>query len=134
MLALRDTPRQPAPSAPEPGAQRGPVVAPQSAIVCAACGGTVTSARHRVSTNGAHAHRFMNPGGYLFHIGCFAEAVGCAIIGPASNEYPWFPGFAWRIAICAQCRVHLGWHFRGEGPAGFFGLILDRLRELSVDD
>jgi hypothetical protein len=133
MLVLRDTPRQPVPSEPDPGDQREPVAAPQGAIVCAACGGTITSARHRVAVNGAHDHRFMNPGGYLFHIGCFTEAVGCAIIGPASNEYPWFPGFLWRIAACAHCRVHLGWHFRSDDAQGFFGLILDRLRELAVD-
>jgi hypothetical protein len=35
----------------------------------------------------------------------------------------------WRLALCGGCRAHLGWNFRGDKDAGFFGLILDRLRE-----
>lgn len=71
----------------------------------------------------------MNPAGLLFHIGCFAEAIGCTVVGPDSLEYPWFAGFAWRYAECGNCRCHLGWHFRSEGRPSFFGLILDRLVE-----
>ena len=82
-----------------------------------------------MAVQGNHEHRFMNPGGFLYHIGCFAEAVGCVVVGPASCEYPWFPGLDWRLALCGGCRVQLGWHFRGEAGVGFFGLILDRLRE-----
>lgn len=75
----------------------------------------------------------MNPAGLLFHIGCFDSAIGCRLIGPASLEYAWFPGFAWRLALCGQCGVQLGWHFRNEELAGFYGLILDRLREAELD-
>ena len=82
-----------------------------------------------MAVQGNHQHRFMNPAGFLYHIGCFAEAVGCLVVGPPSHEYPWFPGLVWRLALCGGCRAHLGWHFRGEGSAGFFGLILDRLHE-----
>jgi hypothetical protein len=71
----------------------------------------------------------MNPAGLLFHIGCFAEAIGCTVVGPDSPEYPWFAGFAWRYAQCGSCGRHLGWHFRSAGKPGFFGLILDRLVE-----
>jgi hypothetical protein len=101
----------------------------ESAIRCLACGFVVTTGRHRMAVQGSHEHRFMNPAGFLYHIGCFAEAVGCVIVGPASPEYPWFPGFLWRFALCGGCGVHLGWNFRGDGRAAFFGLILDRLRE-----
>ena len=75
----------------------------------------------------------MNPGGFLFHIGCFAQAIGCVIVGPASREYPWFPGFAWRLALCGQCGVQVGWHFRSDDGTAFFGLILDRLRDAALD-
>jgi len=71
----------------------------------------------------------MNPAGLLFHIGCFAQAIGCTVIGPDSFEYPWFVGFAWRYAMCANCASHLGWSFRSDGKPSFFGLILDRLVE-----
>jgi len=107
-------------------------------IVCAACGATVTRPEHRVAVQRAHEHRFMNPVGVLFHIGCFASAIGCTIIGPDSLEYPWFKGFAWRYAMCGACGQHLGWHFRktrggGTEDSGFFGLILDRLRQPGED-
>jgi hypothetical protein len=106
----------------------------ERAIVCAACGAAITSPIHRMAIHGAHEHRFMNPAGVLFHIGCFAHAVGCTIIGPDSLEYPWFPGFAWRYAMCGACGQHLGWHFREtREPDGFFGLILDRLALPTAD-
>jgi len=129
MLALRDEPTGPAAGRPaeSPGSQsstRG-----ERAIVCAACAGAITRPRHRIAVAGAHEHRFMNPAGCLFHIGCFAEAIGCVVLGPPSLEYPWFPGFAWRFALCAQCRQHLGWHFASDGGDRFFGLILNRLRQ-----
>ncbi len=108
----------------------GPKTEP--AILCRACGFVVTTARHRIAVHDSHEHRFMNPAGFLFHIGCFAEAVGCLIAGPASHEYPWFPGFVWRFAMCGGCRGHLGWHFRDQDGAGFFGLVLDRLQERDV--
>ena len=93
------------------------------------CAAAITSQRHRIAVHGSHEHRFVNPAGFLFHIGCFAEAIGCAIVGPSSLEYPWFPGYAWRFALCGQCGRHLGWHFRSDGSEGFFGLILDRMRD-----
>jgi hypothetical protein len=129
MLVLRERADRTAPIEPDRATDPERVTAPRGTIVCAACLGTITNAGHRMAVGGAHEHRFMNPGGYLFHIGCFAEAVGCALVGPASDEYPWFPGFAWRIAHCGHCRVHLGWHFRSGDGSGFFGLILARLRQ-----
>jgi hypothetical protein len=115
----------------KPDERPGSLPAPdhEAAIRCRACDFVVTTGRQRISVQGAPEHRFMNPGGFLFHIGCFAEALGCVIVGPASPEYPWFPGMLWRLALCGGCQVHLGWHFRGDEGAGFFGLILDRIKE-----
>jgi hypothetical protein len=130
LRALHDErPAPPGADSPEPRAPADQAaLAPERAIVCAACGHPVTSSRQRIEVQGAHAHRFMNPAGFLYRVGCFADAVGCAIVGPPSGEYPWFPGHEWRLATCGGCGVQLGWHFRGETSA-FFGLILDRLRE-----
>jgi hypothetical protein len=94
---------------------------------------SATRPRLRVSIHGSHQHRFLNPSGILFHFGCFAEAIGCRVVGPDSHEYAWFPGHAWRFALCASCGQHLGWHFRNGGDGSFFGLILDRLREPATD-
>jgi hypothetical protein len=101
-------------------------VAADEVLVCRRCQRLVTTRRQRMEVQGSHAHRFMNPTGFLYEIGCFSEAVGCLSIGPQSTEYPWFQGFAWRCAHCGGCSVQLGWQFRGANTA-FFGLILDRL-------
>jgi hypothetical protein len=133
MLTLRGDHGGETPDVPSENPAEQDRVLSERAICCAACGATVTSPRHRISVQGSHEHRFMNPGGFLFHFGCFAEAIGCKILGPDSNEYAWFPGFAWRFALCGSCGQHLGWHFRSDGKDGFFGLVLDRLREPSSD-
>jgi hypothetical protein len=42
-------------------------------------------------------------------------------------EFTWFPGYGWRLALCAKCNTHLGWEFRGRDEHGFLGLILSAL-------
>lgn len=120
----------------EPGDARAPTVVRRASdaddserLLCAACAHPITSARARREVGGAHAHTFMNPAGLVFHIGCFAEAPGCTELGAPSTEWSWFPGAAWRIALCASCRTHVGWSFEsGAAESGrFWGLILDRL-------
>lgn len=120
-----DAPAQP--SAPVAITSRAPAREKRE-IVCATCAHTITTVEARISVLDGHEHRFMNPAGLLFHIGCFAEAPGCLVIGPPSDEYPWFPGHSWRLALCAACAQHLGWHFQPRGGSGFFGLCLDRVR------
>jgi hypothetical protein len=75
---------------------------------------------------GAHEHRCTNPHGITYYIGCFHEAAGCTAIGEATTEYTWFPGYVWRVALCANCRAHLGWHFQSRDDY-FHGLIMARL-------
>ena len=99
-------------------------------ILCTSCRAYVTNGGERIVVHGSHDHRFVNPGGFTYHLGCFAAAIGVVVVGPDSLEYPWFPNHAWRYAHCGQCSTHLGWQFRGKGGVNFFGLILDRLRVL----
>jgi hypothetical protein len=87
----------------------------------------VTSPAWALAVAGAHEHRFVNPHGFLFQVGCFREAPGCAPEGGEHEEYTWFPGWRWQIARCAGCAAHLGWAFVGRDPR-FHGLVLDRLR------
>jgi hypothetical protein len=112
--------------------------ADERVVLCLACDQLITDLRQRIRVQDGHEHRFMNPGGFLFHIGCFAQAIGCRVVGPDSWEYPWFAGFAWRCAHCGGCGRQLGWAFRsGEassGPTSFFGLVLDRLRFAPAPD
>ena len=95
-------------------------------LFCAACRRPVTHQDERIIVQGGHEHRCTNPQGISYHIGCFREAAGCAAVGEATTEYTWFKGYAWRIATCAHCHVHLGWHFQSESDY-FHGLIVARL-------
>jgi hypothetical protein len=103
-------------------------------LCCRQCGGRIALAAARVSFDGGHSHRFVNPHGLEFRIGLFADAPGCRHEGESTEFFSWFPGYTWRIAICSGCRSHLGWAFEcigSPGPgelAGFHGLIVDRLR------
>ena len=100
---------------------------------CAQCGHRVTSADSGTEFDGGHAHRFINPSGLHFHIRLFTHAPGCNHEGEPTEYFSWFPGYAWQVAMCGQCRAHLGWAFHCIGPPGpgepegFHGLIVQRL-------
>ncbi len=101
-------------------------------IYCANCSHVLTTSDQRIDVNGSHEHYCTNPHGFEFHLGCFAEALGCDISGQAYAADSWFMGYAWRLAACAECHTHLGWYFAvtADGtPAYFYGLILDRIQE-----
>ncbi|GMQ76767.1 MAG: hypothetical protein BMS9Abin01_2061 [Gammaproteobacteria bacterium] len=99
-------------------------------IRCAHCGQQVSTADQRTDQAGSHEHRFENPAGIVFRIGCFRHAPGCRRVGEATLQWTWFPGHAWSVALCVKCGTHLGWSYGPGGTgAAFFGLILDRLAE-----
>jgi hypothetical protein len=137
---LKDpNPRRPGPRPPSKGAGDSPTPSAHSrtdpaaagtdrGIRCRQCGHGVTRPRLSVSRSGAFHHTFANPHGIVFEIGCFTRAEGCALVGPPSNEFSWFPGYDWRVAVCRACLIHLGWRFSAPATDPFFGLIIDRLR------
>ncbi len=102
------------------------------ALVCAHCHHRITSDGQRIEVGGDHEHFFVNPHGYDFRIGCFAEAPGVVSAGRTSDEFTWFPGFSWQLDCCAGCTRHIGWIFRSPRQI-FHGLILDRLTEADDD-
>jgi len=102
-------------------------VSSEDGIVCRQCLHGITSASERKVINGAHAHTFANPEGIVFEIACFRDAWGCVYIGPNSPQFTWFAGYVWRIAVCANCHVHLGWRFSAVGGRFFHGLIASRI-------
>ena len=107
--------------------QRTPNREPDKRLCCKMCGHAITHDKDRIERSGAHTHSFTNPNGLRFHIGCFVGVNGCVEIGESTNEYTWFPGYAWRIALCTSCHKHLGWKFRSDHSDVFHGLILSRL-------
>jgi len=112
---------------PGPGAAR--LAAEEPWIRCRACGAGVARPADRIAVGGRHRHRFANPYGIVFEIGCFAAADGCLAVGSPTEEFTWFSGHAWQVGVCAACRTHLGWRFASAAGGGFFGLILERLVE-----
>ena len=102
-------------------------VAAEDAIVCRQCLHVITSNAERKIIKGAYSHTFANPEGIVFEIVCFRDAWGCGYVGPASPEFTWFAGYVWRIAVCANCHVHLGWRFSGSDGHFFHGLISSRI-------
>ncbi len=104
----------------------------QEILKCAACGLLITYRDSGIAMGGQHARWCTNPGGYSFHVGCFDSAPGCSQLGADTEEHSWFPGYAWTIAVCTGCGVHLGWRFRSSIDQ-FYGLILDRLITFAPD-
>lgn len=102
---------------------------PDRWLRCVRCGGGITRAADRIRVNGRFGHVFNNPAGFVFEIGCFAQAEGCITEGVPTLEFTWFPGHNWCFALCGACRSHLGWFYQSMTGAGFFGLILSNLSE-----
>lgn len=96
-------------------------------LCCGYCRRQVTREDLRIPVQGSHQHVYSNPHGIVFEIGCFASASGCQAVGVPTEEWTWFRGFAWQIAICKGCGEHLGWRYSNTGSDTFFGLILGRL-------
>jgi hypothetical protein len=96
-------------------------------ITCRACRHPITRTDECISVQGGHEHTFANPHGIVFRIGCFGAADGCGYLGPPTFEFTWFSGFQWRIALCLNCMINLGWLFTAPIGQRFHGLILDRL-------
>ncbi|MBV8756530.1 MAG: hypothetical protein JO257_04625 [Deltaproteobacteria bacterium] len=95
--------------------------------MCIACEHEITDNAQRIDMAGAHEHTFVNPAGHAFRIGCFGAAPGCAHLSAEETAFSWFPGWAWRVALCGRCGAHLGWGYRNAGGQ-FWGLILVALR------
>jgi hypothetical protein len=104
--------------------ETGPVV-----YLCKACRAKITTSAMRIAVHGKHAHICANPHGLVFEVGCFSLASGCLTVGAPTEEFTWFPGYAWCIALCLQCTAHLGWHYRSAQAGEFYGLILTNLVE-----
>lgn len=103
----------------------------RAALCCIRCLHPITEHTESMDLAGGHTHVFTNPSGYTYELALYSHA-DCLIHGPATTEYTWFAGYAWQLALCANCHEHLGWHYRRPGSATFYGLIRDRLREVNA--
>lgn len=100
---------------------------PASLILCRACGHELAHGTdiHFVPSRLALANRndtlvggrrvniqlFENPHGHQFEVITFRKA-DVNQHWPADKHFSWFPGFAWTVATCPRCKIHLGWAFQ----------------------
>ncbi len=96
-------------------------------LLCIKCKFPIAQESDRIQINEKHQHVFANPNGHIYQIGCFARAPGCFVFGDETSYFTWFPGYAWRIALCGKCGTLLGWAFQLK-ENHFFGLILDKIK------
>ncbi len=111
---------------PAPAGSDHAVPEPEDWLVCRTCSQPVARTRDRIAVNGRYRHNLFNPAGILFEVECFTAAPGCRFEGEFTEAFTWFPGYAWRFALCAGCGTHLGWEFR-DRTSGFAGLIVTEL-------
>ncbi|NDV18226.1 hypothetical protein GO013_02180 [Pseudodesulfovibrio sp. JC047] len=132
VVALRNEPESPShASTNEPMVKRQSASDPvekRTRLICRQCRTPITRHDLGMTINGSHRHVFFNPTGDIFELSCFASAKNILPTGPRTEEFTWFPGFAWQVVVCAGCMTQLGWRFIGPDK-GFFGLITRLLIE-----
>lgn len=96
-------------------------------FLCLQCSLAVSTSDRIIEIDGRRRHRFVNPMGIPFDFMTFMSCPGAAPVGPPTAEHTWFPGYAWRLALCHGCGSHLGWHYSREvptqGPSEFWGIL-----------
>ena len=100
----------------------------KSFIYCAGCSHVLGRSKDAITINGSHQHFCTNPHGIDFDVGCYSDALGCAISGQPTAADSWFAGFSWRFATCDGCNTHLGWLFENNSGDHFYGLVRDRIQ------
>lgn len=98
-------------------------------IMCRNCYNIIAKSSDRIPIHGADKHIFANPHGHVFEIVCVKNVTGCGHTGMTTDEFSWFKGYSWKIAVCRSCLVHLGWAFMGIDGDLFHGLILNQIVE-----
>jgi len=87
-----------------------------------------------VEANGTH---FVNPSGMVHDLFTVGRINNAAVRGHPSNEFSWFPGYAWTVVVCSnhECNSHLGWKFTSQKllPRRFYGISRRSFRLSKAD-
>lgn len=69
---------------------------------------------------------YVNPFGHVHETLTVHRVDGVTATTPPSNDFSWFPGYAWSIIVCSYCHTHMGWLFKANSrnkiPTRFWGL------------
>ena len=114
---------------------------PGAVHACGRCSARVASDVDAVSVGGRPVRSsHVNPAGIPCEILTFSRVTHVASADPAdaTEEFTWFDGYAWRLAACAGCGLHLGWRYTAARPdlelREFYGLLVGALREAGDED
>lgn len=97
---------------------------------CIHCGSAVTSSDRILEIAGRFRHVFVNPAGMRCELLTLLSCPGASLVGEATLDHTWFEGYRWRLALCQNCGMHLGWHYEALSntiPLDFWGLLLAHL-------
>jgi len=98
-------------------------------LKCKTCGNVLTRANHifPMSVDGVMG-AYVNAYGYIHQTLTISRISGAfAEVGSTpSLQDTWFPGYAWTIIYCQNCRRHIGWRYdatqESMRPTVFWGL------------
>jgi hypothetical protein len=104
------------------------------AYLCGACGVLVTHSDQLLVVDGQNRHFFVNPAGVECDFYTFSSCPGAIALGEATEAHTWFSGYGWRMAFCAHCGQHLGWHYEAvsalKRPFIFWGILVSHLKTI----
>lgn len=95
---------------------------------CAACRTEISSPEHVFAPGDDGVQVYLNPGGYLHEVVTVTRTWNVVSDGEYTEEFTWFPGYAWCYLHCAACGAHVGWRYLGNGPPSTF----DGLRRVAI--
>jgi len=98
---------------------------------CSACNSVVTYSDRLVVVSGSMRHGFANPIGVFCDFYTFSSCPGAVAFGTPTEEFSWFAGYFWNLALCKSCNSHLGWHYtadpQSEGLPEFWGILAHKI-------
>ncbi|TPP58022.1 Cereblon [Fasciola gigantica] len=110
------------------------VIRRSAACVCGLCDANITSNRYIIClAQEGSFQTYVNAAGVLHDMVTVSQITQSSVtlVGSPSEEYSWFPGYAWTIANCAGCSRHLGWLFTAVKedlrPRRFWGIRRDSI-------
>jgi len=78
---------------------------------CAACVEHLAREDWVLESSSAAPLVFANPHGRFFELLLVTHVIGGVFERQSTTEFTWFAEYAWRVAGCARCLAHIGWHF-----------------------
>jgi len=106
------------------------------AYLCLNCNLAITYSDRLLAVSGSKRHSYVNPAELTCEFLTFSSCPGGMTLGLPTEQYSWFSGYSWCLAVCGNCHNHLGWHYRrlseSEGPTEFWGILINQIRSFPL--